>query len=148
MTATRRLGSLIGSGLSPQNNGNCSIPVGRRWTPWLAGGDYDWLLRQVEYYCQELERKGKYKLYLWPPHCLLGSAGHDLAGVIQEARMFHAHAREELARKVYLLRDCMSAVAVPDPARVFPLRLHRGGGGGPPALQERGDARGGVHDTP
>jgi len=158
---------------------------------WLAGGDYDWLLRQAVYYCEELERKGKYKLYLWPPHCLLGSAGYDLAGVIQGARMFHAYAREtpapivakgdtplteyysvlgpevtttfdgrvlaerneaflselleadalmvagqaashcvkstiedlltgvseELARKVYLLRDCMSAVAVPDPRR-------------------------------
>ncbi len=158
---------------------------------WLSNGDYDWLLRQTEYYCEELERKGKYKLYLWPPHCLLGSAGYDLAGVIQEARMFHAYVREtpapivakgdtplteyysvlgpevtttfdgrtlaqrneafladllaadavivagqaashcvkstiedlltvipeELARKVYLLRDCMSAVAVPDLAR-------------------------------
>ena len=158
---------------------------------WLAGGDYDWLLRQAVYYCEELERKGKYKLYLWPPHCLLGSAGYDLAGVIQEARMFHAYAREtpapivakgdtplteyysvlgpevtttfdgdvlaerneaflselleddaviiagqaashcvkstiedlltgvseDLARKVYILRDCMSAVAVPDPSR-------------------------------
>jgi nicotinamidase-related amidase len=158
---------------------------------WLAHGDYDWLLRQAAYYCEELERKGKYKLYLWPPHCLLGSAGYDLAGVIQEARMFHAYAREtpapivakgdtplteyysvlgpevtttfdgrvlaernemflselleadaviiagqaashcvkstvedlltvvseDLARKVYLMRDCMSAVAVPDPAR-------------------------------
>lgn len=158
---------------------------------WLAGGDYEWLLRQVVYYCEELERKGKYRLYLWPPHCLLGSPGYDLAGVIQEARMFHAYAREtpapivakgdtplteyysvlgpevtttfdgralaqrneaflselleadaviiagqaashcvkstiedlltavseDLARKVYILRDCMSAVAVPDPSR-------------------------------
>jgi nicotinamidase-related amidase len=156
---------------------------------WLAGGDYGWLLRQVEYYCDELERKGKYRLYLWPPHCLLGSAGFDLAGVIQEARMFHSYVREapapvvakgdtplteyysvlgpevnttfdgrtlarrndaflrdllaaeavivagqaashcvkstmedlltavsrDLARKVYILRDCMSPVAVPDP---------------------------------
>jgi nicotinamidase-related amidase len=156
---------------------------------WLTGGDYDWLLRQVEYYCERLEEQGKYTLYLWPPHCLLGSAGHALVGVIHEARLFHSYARlsrgaievkgdlplteyysvigpevltrfdglpmaeknidfirilsqsdavliagqaashcvrstiedllqhleEYSARKVYILRDCMSAVAVRDP---------------------------------
>ncbi len=35
----------------------------------------------------------EYTLYLWPPHCLLGSDGHALAGVIHEARLFHAFAR-------------------------------------------------------
>jgi nicotinamidase-related amidase len=160
-------------------------------TDWLAGGDAGWLRRQVEHYCRELEKTGRYTLYLWPPHCLLGSEGYSLAGVIQEARLFHAYARlsraaievkgdtplteyysvigpevltgydgtplaeknldflrilfesdvviiagqaashcvrstiEDLlthlgdypAHKVYLLRDCMSAVAVPDPDR-------------------------------
>lgn len=158
---------------------------------WLCDGDYAWLQRQVEYYCEKLEEQGKYTLYLWPPHCLLGSAGHALAGVVHEARLFHAYARhsraaievkgdlplteyysvlgpevltrfdglplaeknldfirilnesdavliagqaashcvrstiedllhhleEYSARKVYILRDCMSAVAVPDPAK-------------------------------
>lgn len=158
---------------------------------WLADGDYDWLVRQCEYYCEELARKGRYRLYLWPPHVILGSDGHALVGVIHEARMFHAFARvaqshievkgatplteyysviapevmtdidgrplasrnedflrilsesdaviiagqaashcvrstvadllehteEALARKVYILRDCMSAVTVPDPER-------------------------------
>jgi nicotinamidase-related amidase len=60
---------------------------------WLSKGDYDWLCRQVEFYCDELEKNGKYRLYLWPPHCLLGSAGHGLVGVIQEVRLFHAYAR-------------------------------------------------------
>ena len=60
---------------------------------WLCGGNYTWLCKQVEYYCKELERAGKYQLYLWPPHCLLGSDGHALAGVIHEARMFHSYAR-------------------------------------------------------
>ena len=41
----------------------------------------------------ELERAGKYTLYLWSPHCLLGSAGHGLAGIVHEARIFHAFAR-------------------------------------------------------
>jgi nicotinamidase-related amidase len=60
---------------------------------WLCGGNYPWLLKQVRFYCEELERSGKYKLYLWPPHCILGSEGHALAGVLHEARMFHAFTR-------------------------------------------------------
>lgn len=60
---------------------------------WLCGGNYPWLLKQVKFYCQELERAGKYTLYLWPPHCLLGSDGHAIAGVVQEARLFHSFAR-------------------------------------------------------
>jgi nicotinamidase-related amidase len=161
---------------------------------WLANSNYGWLLQQVEHYCNSLEQAGKYTLYLWPPHCLLGSAGHALSGVIQEARLFHSHVRgsrgaievkggnaltenysvlapevlkrhdglplaqrntgfiktlldsdavliagqaashcvkstiddllgeiqardSSLARKVYILRDCMSAVSVPDSAR-------------------------------
>jgi nicotinamidase-related amidase len=161
---------------------------------WLSGGDLDWLRQQAEFYCAELERAGKYALYLWPPHCLLGGPGHTLAGVVQEARLFHAWCRRapapieikgghplsenysvlapelllahdggrlaernealverllasdalvvagqaashcvrsslddlleaiqardpRLAERVYVLRDCMSAVAVPDPVR-------------------------------
>jgi nicotinamidase-related amidase len=60
---------------------------------WVAGGDEAWLRRQVEYYCEELERGGRYTLYLWPPHCIAGSEGHALAGVIHEARLFHSYAR-------------------------------------------------------
>jgi len=60
---------------------------------WLCGGNYTWLCKQALYYCKELERAGKYQLFLWPPHCLLGSDGHALAGVIHEARLFHAFAR-------------------------------------------------------
>jgi nicotinamidase-related amidase len=61
--------------------------------PWLAPEGYDWLRRQVEFYCAELERVGKYRLYLWPPHCILGSDGHALVGVIHEARLFHGYVR-------------------------------------------------------
>ncbi len=60
---------------------------------WLCNGNYAWLCKQVQFYCAELEKTGKYQLYLWPPHCLLGSDGHALVGVVQEARMFHAYAR-------------------------------------------------------
>jgi nicotinamidase-related amidase len=65
---------------------------------WLSGGDTVWLERQARHYCAELEKAGKYKLYLWPPHCLLGSDGHSLAGVIHEARLFHAFARGAQSR--------------------------------------------------
>lgn len=60
---------------------------------WLCNGDYTWLRAQVEHYCRELERQGKYQLYLWPEHCLLGSDGHALAGVVHEARLFHSYVR-------------------------------------------------------
>ena len=60
---------------------------------WLCSGNYTWLRKQVEFYCDELEKAGKYKLYLWPPHCLLGSSGHALSGVIHEARLFHSYVR-------------------------------------------------------
>ncbi len=60
---------------------------------WLCGGNYTWLCKQVLYYCKQLEAAGKYQLYLWPPHCLLGSDGHALAGVVHEARLFHAFTR-------------------------------------------------------
>jgi nicotinamidase-related amidase len=60
---------------------------------WLCGGDYTWLCRQVAFYCAELAGSGRYTLYLWPPHCLLGSEGHGLVGTIHEARMFHAFLR-------------------------------------------------------
>lgn len=60
---------------------------------WLCGGNYAWLCKQVRFYCDELARAGKYQLYLWPPHCLLGSDGHALAGVVHAARMFHAFTR-------------------------------------------------------
>lgn len=60
---------------------------------WLCNGNYAWLVNQVQHYCQELEKAGKYKLYLWPPHCLLGGEGHALVGVLHEARLFHSFLR-------------------------------------------------------
>lgn len=60
---------------------------------WLSRGDVARLKEHALFYCRELERAGKYELYLWPPHCIIGSDGHGLAGVVHEARMFHAYAR-------------------------------------------------------
>lgn len=55
--------------------------------------DYVWTSKQVLHYCNELEKEGKYKLYIWPFHCILGSDGYSLVGVVEEAAMFHAFAR-------------------------------------------------------
>lgn len=60
---------------------------------WLCNGNYMWLCAQVRHYCEALEKAGKYKLYLWPPHCILGSDGHALVGLLHEARMFHSFVR-------------------------------------------------------
>ena len=60
--------------------------------------DDDWLANQCRHYCAELESAGKYQLYIWPEHCLLGGAGHMLAGVVHEARLFHAYARDSRNR--------------------------------------------------
>ncbi|MFA6437239.1 MAG: nicotinamidase [Candidatus Paceibacterota bacterium] len=51
------------------------------------------LRRQFIHYCEQLEKTGKYMLYLWPYHCMLGSPGHRLAGVVDEVRLFHSFAR-------------------------------------------------------
>jgi len=66
---------------------------------WLApGGDEAWLARQAAAYCRALEEGGRYRLFLWPAHCLLGSQGHALVGAVDEARLFHAWARSSPGR--------------------------------------------------
>jgi nicotinamidase-related amidase len=60
----------------------------------LCNGNYPWLQKQVRFYCEELAKGGRYQLYIWPEHCILGSDGHTLVGVIQEARMFHSYVRQ------------------------------------------------------
>ncbi len=57
------------------------------------GRDEDWLRRQFVYYCEQLESTGRYQLTLWPYHCMIGSFRHQLAGVVDEARLFHSFAR-------------------------------------------------------
>ncbi len=60
---------------------------------WFGDGSHDWLRRQALDYCRRLEATGKYRLYLWPPHCFLGGEGHGLVGAVQEARLFFSYAR-------------------------------------------------------
>lgn len=39
----------------------------------------------AKYYVDELEKKGKYQLCIWPPHCLLGSEGQAMDKTVFEA---------------------------------------------------------------
>ncbi len=52
-----------------------------------------WLTAYAQHYCKSLEAAGKYTLMVWPFHCLLGTPGHALLGVVAEAHLFHAWAR-------------------------------------------------------
>ena len=60
---------------------------------WLCNGNYPWLLAYVRHYAETLEKAGKYQLFLWPPHCIMGTTGHALNGVVLEAVMFHSYCR-------------------------------------------------------
>ncbi len=60
---------------------------------WFGNRTKQWLRRQALDYCRRLEETGRYRLYLWPPHCFLGSEGHGLVGAVQEARLFFSYAR-------------------------------------------------------
>ena len=59
----------------------------------LVKNNYGWVMKQTQYYCDELEKAGKYRLIVWPFHCMLGSEGHALVGTIHEARLFHSFVR-------------------------------------------------------
>ena len=45
------------------------------------------------HYAEELEKKGKYALTIWPYHAMLGGIGHALVSSVEEALFFHAIAR-------------------------------------------------------
>jgi len=49
------------------------------------------------HYAEELERKGKYALTIWPYHAMLGGIGHALVPAIEEAVFFHSIARQTQA---------------------------------------------------
>jgi nicotinamidase-related amidase len=49
-----------------------------------------WVERQLLHYARSLARQGRNALIIWPDHCLIGSEGHAMPGLVQEARLFHA----------------------------------------------------------
>lgn len=49
------------------------VPVDKSMLPWCL------------FYTRELEKKGKFKLTIWPDHCIIGSSGHAIFPPINEA---------------------------------------------------------------
>lgn len=49
--------------------------------------------RFLLHYCEELEKKGRYELTIWPFHGMLGGPGHAVVSGLEEACFFHAVAR-------------------------------------------------------
>lgn len=52
-----------------------------------------WVMAQLEFYLDRLERDGRHSLILWPHHCLVGTAGHAIAQPFLDAALFHSLAR-------------------------------------------------------
>ncbi len=49
--------------------------------------------RYYRHYVEMLAKGGLYTLYLWPLHTQIGTWGHNVAGVIREAHLFHGMVR-------------------------------------------------------
>jgi len=69
-----------------------------RWTfnPVLAsqfGVAPEYGQQMMIHYAEELEKKGKYALTIWPYHAMLGGIGHALVSSVEEALFFHSIAR-------------------------------------------------------
>jgi len=59
----------------------------------ISKGSMPWLQAYVRHYTEALGKAGKYTLTIWPFHCLLGTPGHTLNGLIAEAALFHSWLR-------------------------------------------------------
>src|SRR3990172_5252556 len=57
------------------------------------GIDPDHGQRHLQHYTDELARRGKYALTIWPYHAMLGGLGHALVSAVEEAVFFHSLAR-------------------------------------------------------
>lgn len=67
-----------------------------KFNPALAGQfgiAPDYGQQMLVHYAEELEKKGKYALTVWPYHAMLGGIGHALVSSIEEALFFHSVAR-------------------------------------------------------
>jgi nicotinamidase-related amidase len=59
------------------------------------------LLRRTLDYLKTLEKGGRYRHQIWPPHCLIGTPGHDIAASIMQAALNWCR------RKVTTLAFCL-----------------------------------------
>lgn len=58
----------------------------------FTGTNYTWALKQSEFYVKAIEDMG-HQLRIHPFHCLMGSHGSNMTGIVQEACWFHSIAR-------------------------------------------------------
>ena len=52
---------------------------------WIPVDEDEEVKKWCIYYTKALERKGKFKLTIWPEHCIIGSRGHCVVPVIDDA---------------------------------------------------------------
>ena len=67
-----------------------------RFNPALARSlqiDAEYGQRQLAHYTNQLKKRGKYDLTVWPYHSMLGGIGHALVASVEEAIFFHGMAR-------------------------------------------------------
>lgn len=57
------------------------------------GVPYAFLMAHVRHYVEQLEAKGKYNLFIWPYHAMLGGAGHILVPAVEQALRFYGFVR-------------------------------------------------------
>ena len=56
------------------------------------------LRKRFQEYVKALEKNGKFVLVIWPPHCLIGTPGHNVTTPVREA--LADYCRDNLARQV------------------------------------------------
>jgi nicotinamidase-related amidase len=61
---------------------------------YITGNSYTALQAYARHYVEELAKSGKYQLYIWPYHAMLGGIGHALVSAVEEATFFHGIARK------------------------------------------------------
>ena len=57
------------------------------WRPFnskMPSPPYGTLLDRMIDYVTKLEENGRYQLTIWPPHCLIGTPGHNVVGPLRE----------------------------------------------------------------
>jgi nicotinamidase/pyrazinamidase len=68
----------------------------------------DTLLEYIKYYTRALEEKGRFVMCIWPEHCLLGTPGHSVVSVLNDA--LQAWCRKKMTTVNYIMKgtNCMT----------------------------------------
>ncbi|MFN2160396.1 MAG: isochorismatase [Anaerolineales bacterium] len=61
----------------------------------------EYIQEYIRHYTQELERRGKYNLTIWPYHAIRSGIGHALVSAVEEAIFFHSICRQSRADFIY-----------------------------------------------